>query len=114
MDRAKIKRLRRQLESLRAGAFNLKPSMLIGFAESVGRTRANRGKEPTYVSILLGRNPLSIPGHSTINGFTAKAIIKVLEADLDVWESLVEEEEKKKHDATGISPTAVRKSGDPR
>jgi hypothetical protein len=118
MDRAKIDRLRSELEGLRAGAFNLKTSRLVSFAESVGRQRTNRGKEPTYISVLPGRNPLSIPGHPTLKGFTAKSILKVLAADLDCWEDLLDAEEKKQKEKkrnanpTGIPPRAIRKNRD--
>ena len=118
MDRKRIDELRGELEELRAGAFNVKPSRLIEFAKSCGRSRANRGKEPTYVSSLPGRNPLSIPGHSTIKGFTVKSILRVLEADLDCWEDLLDTQEKgKKEETTNennkrIPPTAIRKDRD--
>lgn len=118
MDRAKIEELRSELEELRAGAFNLKRSRLVSFAGSVGRNLSNRGKEPTYVSVLPGRNPLSIPGHTDIKGFTAKSILKVLEADLDQWEDLLDAEEKKQKEKerhenpTRIPPTAIRKNRD--
>jgi len=88
MDPAKIEALRNELEALRAGAFNAKRSEVVSLAESVGRRLTNRGKEPTYVSILPGRNPLSIPGHAKLKGFTVKSILKVLSADLDCWEEL--------------------------
>jgi hypothetical protein len=86
-------------------------------AESIGRTRANRGKEPNFTSPLPGRNPLSIPGHPTINGYTAKGILKVLEADLDCMEDLLDAEEEKQkkiknENPEGISSTAVCEDSD--
>ena len=113
MDRAKIEALRDELENLRRGAFNIRRSELVSFAESCGRRESNRGKEPTYVSVLPHRNPLSIPGHTKLKGFTVKSILKVLAADLDCWEEIADREEKRKqNDSKGISPTALRKDRD--
>src|ERR1700727_314649 len=98
MSRRKVGRLRRELEALRAGKYSLKTSELVNFAGRVGRTRdLTRGKEPTYKNFRFpSLNPLSIPGHPTINPFTANSILDVLESDLDRWDDWLEEEEKKK------------------
>jgi hypothetical protein len=93
MDRSTLEALRDELEALWVGAFNVKRPALVSFAESVGRRLSNRGKEPTYVSILPGRNPLSIPGHK-LKGFTVKSILRTLDADLDCWERQIELREK--------------------
>lgn len=91
MDQDKIDALRDELERLRRGAFNVKHSEIVSFAESCGRSLSPRGKHPTYESVLPNRNPLSIPGHKSLKGFTVKAILKVLEADLNSWEEMAEE-----------------------
>jgi hypothetical protein len=114
MDVRKIAKLRKELQKLRSGKYNLKPSKLVSFAGKVGRFRdTTRGKEPTYTSIIPGVRPLSIPGHPTINPHTADAILDVLEADIDRWEeSLKTEEKEPDEDSKGLPRTTVRKDRD--
>lgn len=114
MDQRKITKLRRELRKLRSGKYNLKPSKLATFAGKVGRVRdTSRGKEPTYISIIPGIRPLSIPGHPTINPHTADAILDVLEADLDRWEDSLKAEEKKTNEnSKGLPQTTVYKKHD--
>jgi hypothetical protein len=115
MNRKKIAKLRRELAELRAGKYNLKRSDIVSFAQRVGRRPdTSRGKEPTYVSVFPQQNPLSIPGHSTINPFTALKILDVLEADLDKWEDLLEEQERKEDaNSKKLPPATVRTDRDP-
>jgi hypothetical protein len=102
MNKRRMAKLRRELQKLRAGRYNLKTSQIVAFAGKVGRTRdTTRGKEPTYVSVLPELRPVSIPGHPTINPFTAGSILDVLEHDLDKWEELLESRENKS-DENGV------------
>lgn len=117
MNRKKIAKLRRELESLRAGKYNLRPTDLVRFARKVGRDPdTSRGKEPTYVSVLPGTRPLSIPAHPKINPYTAESILDHLEADLDRWEDLAEaaeaEEKNKNENSKGLPSATIRKGGD--
>jgi hypothetical protein len=114
MKAKKLSRLRRELRRLRTAKYNLSASDLVGFAKKVGRfLNPHRGKEPTYVSVLPNKNPLSIPGHSTVNPYTADAILDVLEADLDSWQAIVEQQEKKDEDPEGLSKGTIRTNRDP-
>lgn len=46
---------------------NIKSQDLIRLAEALGREKSKRGKEPTYVSLLLPDNkPISIPNVSFV------------------------------------------------
>jgi hypothetical protein len=108
MDKSKLEKLRNELEALRAGKYNLKTSDLTRFAGKVGRTRdTSRGKEPTYVSVIPGMRPLSIPGHRRINLHTAQSILDTLEADLNRWEELLEEKERKANENRKRLPPAT-------
>jgi hypothetical protein len=116
MNKHGIAKLRRELEQLRVGKYNLKSSDLTRFAAKVGRKRdTSRGKEPTYVSILLpGARPLSIPGHRKIKPYTADAIMDILEADLDRWEELLEEKEAKANEKSKrLPPATIRTNRNP-
>lgn len=95
LGRAQVRKLRSKITALR-GKGGVKTSELEALARSLGRKRANRGKEPTWINEELPeRRPLSIPNHSTdVNRFTAKSILDQLEADLDRYEELLESPEK--------------------
>jgi hypothetical protein len=110
MTKKKLAKLRRELKQLRDAKYSLKLSDLTGFAKKLGRKEnSSRGKEPTYVSIYFPElRPLSIPGHTKVNPFTANSILDSLEADLDRLETwLDEQEENKNEDAKRLPPTAV-------
>src|SRR5436309_11340066 len=97
MDKKKLGKLRRELKQLRAGKHNIKTADLTRFAGKVGRKQdRSRGKEPTYVSVAFPElNPLSIPGHKTVNPYTADSIMDIFEADLDKWEDSLDQQEAK-------------------
>jgi hypothetical protein len=84
MDKNKLKRFRRRLAKLRQKSSNIRARELISFAGALGRTRSNRGKEPTYVSTPLPhRRPLSIPDHpGSMPRYTAESILDDLETDI--------------------------------
>jgi len=91
MTAKKLRQLRRELEELKRRKRNLTGRDLTRFAERIGRKRANRGDEPTYVSELLPRsNPISIPGHrGNVKVGTAGNILDQFEADLDRLEESI-------------------------
>lgn len=91
MTRRKLSHLRNRLEALRAHAGNIQSRELEALAKALGRKKAKRGKEPTYVSSLLPQSPpLSIPHHSTpLKIGTARNIVDQLEKDIDDLEELL-------------------------
>src|SRR5689334_8412796 len=86
----KIRKLRSKIEALR-GKGGVKSAELESLARSLGRKRANTGKEPTWISEELpDRRPVSIPSHpGDLNRFTARGILDQLEGDLDRYEELL-------------------------
>lgn len=97
MDRTKIARLKRKLERLRAGVANIKREELISFVEALGREKAKRGKEGTYISTLLPYStPLSIPNHRSFNKYTAGNILDSFEQDLFALEEMLDDSEAKR------------------
>jgi hypothetical protein len=87
---AKIRKLRSEIEALRKRR-GVKSAELESLAQRLGRTRAKRGKEPTWVNEELPETrPLSIPNHlGDLNRFTVRSILDHLEADLDRYEELL-------------------------
>jgi len=114
MNKRKIAKLRRDLEALRARRYNLKHSDLESFATKVWRKRdTTRGKEPQYVSIQFPElHPLSIPGHKRVNPYTADSVMDTFEADLNKWDSWLDEQEENKNDSKRLSKQALRKDRD--
>jgi hypothetical protein len=90
MSLRKVRRLRSEIEALR-GQGGLKSAELESLAQRLGRRRAKRGSEPTWVSEAFpDLRPVSIPNHPTdLNRYTAKSILNELEADLDRYEELL-------------------------
>lgn len=83
MDIKKLKKIEREIASLRNGINNIKYKDLERLAKSLERKLVNRGKEATYESELLRKSrPLTIPKHKTIKPFTAGNIIDALEQDV--------------------------------
>lgn len=94
MDSKGFEKLRREIRELRKSG-GIKSAVLQSLAKRIGRKRHPRGKEPTWVfENPTGRNPLSIPNHpGDLNKFTAKAILDVLEEDLDYLEESVSDDD---------------------
>lgn len=84
MDLKKIQKLRDKIEKLR-GRGGINAVELASLARQLGRKRAKRGKEPTWVSESFpDSRPVSIPSHpGNLNRFTAGGILDQLEGDLD-------------------------------
>jgi hypothetical protein len=91
MSRRKLRKLRQRLQALRMRVGNIESRELEKLARALGRKRAERGKEPTFISTLLPQSrPLSIPHHSaTLKIGTASNILDQLEKDLDDLEELI-------------------------
>jgi|KBSSwiStaDraftv2_1062776.scaffolds.fasta_scaffold1652314_2 hypothetical protein len=91
MDQKKLRKLRRRLQALRTRVGNIGNRELESLARALGRKRAERGKEPTFISTLLPHSrPLSIPHHSaTLKIGTASNILDQLEKDIDDLEELL-------------------------
>jgi len=94
MSFAKIRKLRSVIEALRNKGW-VKTAELEILARRLGRRRAKRGKEPTWISDALpDRRPVSIPSHpGDVNRFTARSILDQLEGDLDLYEELLQSQE---------------------
>jgi len=90
MDLKKIQKLRDKIEKLR-GRGGVNATELETLARQLGRKKARRGKEPTWVSeIFPDSRPVSIPSHPRdLNRFTAAGILDQLEGDLDRHEESV-------------------------
>lgn len=87
----KLKKLRRTLDALRRRLGSVRNDEVAALAQALGRTRFNRGKEPTYVK--PGRPPLTIPAHGTLKVGTAASIVNQLEEDLLLLEEAEQLEE---------------------
>jgi hypothetical protein len=94
MSLAKIRKLRSEIEALRNRGW-VKTAELEALARRLGRRRAKRGKEPTWISDEFpDRRPVSIPSHpGDVNRFTARSILDQLEGDLDRYEELLQSQE---------------------
>jgi len=91
MDVKKLAKIKREIDSARQGAGNLRHRDLEKIAKMLGRVRSKeRTNEPTYVSTLLpDANVITIPDHSRgINKFTAKNILNQLEEDVFKFEEI--------------------------
>jgi hypothetical protein len=92
MTRKKLQRLKRRLAMLRQRPANIRSLELQSLARALGRVRdTSRGKEPTFVSLLLpASRPLSIPDHpGSLKRFTAGNILDVLEQDIFALEDML-------------------------
>ena len=90
--RSKLDRARREIGKCRAGIHNTDSRDLVRIARWLGRELdGKRGKEPTYVNrLLLGARPISIPDKVRGDG-TKYNILTDLEADVEQWEALLDE-----------------------
>ena len=92
MTRTKLQRLKRRLAMLRQRAANIHSAELQSLARALGHVRdTSRGKEPTFVSLLLPNSrPLSIPDNpGSLKRFTAGNILDVLEQDSFALEAML-------------------------
>lgn len=91
-----LRKIKRQLKEMEKSPFNRKPGDFISIANQLGRTKDNRGKEPTYTRARdpALSPPLSIPNHpGDVKPGTARSIIDALLSDVDDWEMFLSESE---------------------
>lgn len=89
MNKAKIRKLKKELKQMRMNFTSYPSRDLETFARAVGRQLDSRGKEPNWVRKIDPElsPPLSIPNHSAeLKAGTARSIIDQLLADLDEWD----------------------------
>ena len=115
----KLRRLQRELGSLRAAKHNITAYDLIRLAQSLGRRKQKRGKHPTYVNDLIPvSRPISIPGHpGTIKGYTALSILDDLELDIQRFFEMLEEGEQTPNEQKqrkALPPATLRTDSDSR
>lgn len=101
MNRATLKKLKRELQQMRSNYAPVSSGDLERFAKALGRDQDKRGKEPTWVRKLDPHlsPPLSIPNHSRdVKAGTARSIIDQLLADADEWEQFLDQQEENDED----------------
>lgn len=89
MNKRKLRKLRRELQEIRANPFGRRDRDLVGYAKAVHRTKSLVGKHPTYVrdGDPALAPPLSIPAHrGDMAPGTVQCIVDILLSDLDAWE----------------------------
>ncbi|MDE2157027.1 MAG: hypothetical protein KGJ32_14240 [Xanthomonadaceae bacterium] len=85
----KLKKIKATLEQIQASPVGVRYKALVSLAEKLGRTKSNRGKEPTYVREDAPElsPPLSIPKHAgDMKRGTVLSIVEALLSDVDEWE----------------------------
>jgi hypothetical protein len=90
----KLRKIRAELENIQASPKGVKFKELISIAEKLGRSKSNRGKEPTYVRKDAPElsPPLSIPKHpGDMKAGTVLSIVETLLSDVDEWELHLQE-----------------------
>lgn len=92
MDQKKLDRI--TLRIMQARRSPQKARDLESIAKQLGRTKVNRGKEPTWESELPGRPPLSIPHHGgrDIATGTRNSILDFLEDDVLALQEILDQE----------------------
>lgn len=101
MDHSTLKKLRRELNQLRSNFAPVDSNVLEKYANAVGRTKENRGKEPTWTRKWDPHlsPPLSIPNHSkNVKAGTARSILDQLLADIDEWEQFLDQQDETDED----------------
>jgi hypothetical protein len=92
MDQSTIDQWRTRLAGLRRRLGNIKPDVIISFAQALGRKKRPGSSPPIYESPLPGRRSLPIHYHPrAMKRGTAKASLDVLEGDIDAWEMMMAE-----------------------
>jgi hypothetical protein len=98
MDKKKLKKIRQEIRSLRAGSANVRRRQLISVAKKLGRQKSDRGKEPTFISnVFPNLRPISIPSHpGSMPRYTVENILDQFEDDIFHWQQELD----KTHDLT--------------
>ena len=96
MNRNRLRKIERELIELSCAPRGRKAGVFISLAQKLGRTRVNRGKEPTYERKIapVFKFPLTIPSHpGDLKVGTARNIIDALLNDVDEWKEWFGENE---------------------
>ena len=96
MNRKTLAKIERELREILMSPHNRTHSVLAGYAKKLGRTRENRGKEPTFERagdpVLFPC--LTIPGHSgDLAPGTVRSVVNQLLNDVDAWKFYLMENE---------------------
>lgn len=95
MNRRRLENLRRKVEACRRA--QPKAEALQALAKALGRKKANRGKEPTFVNTAFPMlRPLSIPKHKgrDLPTGTKNSILDQMDEDLIAWDERLAEQER--------------------
>ena len=87
MNRSRLPKIERELIELSHAPRGKKAGVFIALAQKLGRTRVNRGKEPTYERKIdpVFKFPLTIPNHpGDMKPGTARSIIDALMNDVEL------------------------------
>lgn len=101
MNRRQLAKINKILAELSKAPRGRKANDFIRIAKTLGRKRAKRGKEPTWIRVADPRLscPLSIPNHTgDMKPGTARSIVDQLQDDADVWAQWLDEHEAEKDD----------------
>jgi hypothetical protein len=94
MNKNKLAKLKKKLESLRNRKGNFNEKELVSFANDCGRKlkTGGMGKHPAYINVNLpNKRPLSIPSHpGNMPAGTAGNILDILESDLFELEEILD------------------------
>jgi hypothetical protein len=96
MNRSRLRKIERELIELSHAPRGKKAGVFIALAQRLGRTRVNRGKEPTYERKIdpVFKFPLTIPNHpGDMKPGTARSIIDALMNDVDEWKEWFDQNE---------------------
>jgi hypothetical protein len=116
MNPHKLDKLRQELDAMRHRSVTAADIQRL--AGRLGRTLANRGKEPNWINTEFpGLRPLSIPDHGgrDLSPGVRKSVLNELENDIDAWEQKNTEDESKKvarHDHANAKLKKIRRRHD--
>lgn len=91
MNRKKLIKIKQEVNGFRNRG-GVKSSEIESLAKRLGRTKSDRGKEPTWINSQFPHlRPLSIPHHGSkdLNKYTAGSILDQLEEDIEQWEEVL-------------------------
>jgi predicted RNA binding protein YcfA (HicA-like mRNA interferase family) len=95
MNRKKLQKIKGRVDSLRRSLGTIRSQDLVRLMKKLGRRRAKRGKEPTYVSDEFpDARPITVPSHpGTLKPGTANSILDDIEGDVFLWEEALDGQE---------------------
>lgn len=92
MNKKKLKKVQRQVDSLRLSLASIRSQDLVRLMKKLGRRRIKRGKEPSYISDEFpDARPITVPSHpGTLKRGTAASILDDIEGDIFRWEEALD------------------------